>query len=247
VHLNGAVIEAPLPAARAGMRVWPARVVWTCIGWMFVFSVIGLVAYAMAAVVTDDEVLRTAVTLPFQYTGMYVAMRRISRRYGTGDVVEDITWRVRRSDVWPGVAVGFIALIVTAIGANAARALLGLEAGDTDQFGIVTDSTSGKVLVFILAVVFAPIFEEALFRGVILHALLRRGAWFGVAMSSMLFASSHLTGGFTARENALIFCSTFFTGAVLALGVLRLDRLGPSMVAHSLFNLLVVWATFTVT
>src|SRR4029450_6778520 len=129
------------------------------------------------------------VTIPFQYVGMVVAVRRISRRYGSADPVEDLTWRLRRSDVWPGLGLAFVTLIVTAIGANLVRAALGLDPGGEDQFGALRDTTAGRVLIFVLAVVLAPIFEEAVFRGVILHALLRRGVWFAVLTSSLLFAS----------------------------------------------------------
>ena len=227
--------------------MWPARAVWTCIGWTLLFSMVGGVAFALAALVTDDTTLRVAAMVPFQYLGMFIAVRRVSRRHGTGDVVRDVSWRLGWSDVWPGIGLALVALVVTSIGANIARVLLELEPGDQDQFGSLTETSSGRVLVLALGVVLAPIFEEALFRGVVLHALLRRGAWFAVVTSSLLFASTHLDPGLHWRQNALLLCSTFVTGAVLAVGALRLDRLGPNMLAHSLFNVVAILALLSTT
>ena len=79
------------------------------------------------------------------------------------------------------------------------------------------------------ALVLAPLFEETLFRGVLLPVLARRwGAGLGVLVSALCFALAHLSLG----ELLPLF--------VLGLGLgwlrLRSGRLGASVVMHSLWN-----------
>ena len=79
------------------------------------------------------------------------------------------------------------------------------------------------------AVVLAPLFEETLFRGVLLPVLARRwGAWAGVAMSALTFALAHLSLG---ELLPLLLLG-------LGLGWLRLrsGRLAPCVLMHALWN-----------
>lgn len=79
------------------------------------------------------------------------------------------------------------------------------------------------------AVVLAPLFEETLFRGVLLPVLARRwGAWAGVGMSALTFALAHLSLG---ELLPLLLLG-------LGLGWLRLrsGRLAPCVMMHALWN-----------
>ncbi len=79
------------------------------------------------------------------------------------------------------------------------------------------------------AVVLAPLFEETLFRGVLLPVLARRwGAWAGVGMSALTFALAHLSLG---ELLPLLLLG-------LGLGWLRLrsGRLAPCVLMHALWN-----------
>ena len=95
---------------------------------------------------------------------------------------------------------------------------------------VLTTTNPWALLLFsITAMVLAPLFEETLFRGVLLPVLGQRygGVW-GVVISALVFGIAHLSLG---ELPAL-----FVLG--LGLGWLRLQsgRLGPSVLMHGLWN-----------
>ena len=94
---------------------------------------------------------------------------------------------------------------------------------------LTTPSTVALLLLGFTALVLAPLFEETLFRGVLLPVLARRwgGGW-GVLLSAAAFALAHLSLG--------ELLPLFVLG--LGLGWLRLQsgRLGASVLMHGLWN-----------
>jgi membrane protease YdiL (CAAX protease family) len=78
-------------------------------------------------------------------------------------------------------------------------------------------------------VIVAPIAEELLFRGYLLNLwIVRRGVWFGVIASSIVFGAFHLeTAAFAAPM-----------GVIYALVYLRYDSLWPGISIHAAYNLL---------
>ena len=94
---------------------------------------------------------------------------------------------------------------------------------------LTTTNPSALLLFSITATVLAPLFEETLFRGVLLPVLGQRyGGLWGVVISALVFGIAHLSLG---ELPAL-----FVLG--LGLGWLRLQsgRLGPSVLMHGLWN-----------
>jgi membrane protease YdiL (CAAX protease family) len=95
---------------------------------------------------------------------------------------------------------------------------------------VLTTTNPWALLLFsFTAMVLAPLFEETLFRGVLLPVLGRRyGGLWGVVISALVFGIAHLSLG---ELPAL-----FVLG--LGLGWLRLQsgRLGPSVLMHGLWN-----------
>ena len=95
---------------------------------------------------------------------------------------------------------------------------------------VLTTTNPWALLLFsITAMVLAPLFEETLFRGVLLPVLGQRyGGLWGVVISALVFGIAHLSLG---ELPAL-----FVLG--LGLGWLRLQsgRLGPSVLMHGLWN-----------
>lgn len=94
---------------------------------------------------------------------------------------------------------------------------------------------SGPVLTISLLeyVVFAPIFEELAFRG-ILYAILRRrlSPWPAAMISACIFAAAHGYG-------LIGFISVFWSGLLWAWLYERTGSLIPGMIAHAMNNLLV--------
>lgn len=83
----------------------------------------------------------------------------------------------------------------------------------------------------ITAIVLAPLFEESLFRGVLLPVLGRRtGRAAAVLLSALLFAAAHLS------LSELV--PLFVLGCGLGLLRLRTGRLSASVLMHALWNAL---------
>ncbi len=94
---------------------------------------------------------------------------------------------------------------------------------------LTTPDPTALLLLASTALLLAPLFEETLFRGVLLPVLARRwGSAWGVVLSALCFALAHLSLG----ELLPLF--------VLGLGLgwlrLRSGRLGASVVMHGLWN-----------
>lgn len=246
VHEHSQVVEVPLPVRPLGIQRWPLRVVWLCVlGLVGITLAVGIVYGAAAVVVGTAPELLLAITLPVQYGLMYLLVLQLSRRYGTGRVVSDLRWRVEWRDIWPGVGTAVLALVGTAVVVNVARSVLGLPAEAADQFGTLDETTVTRVMIVVAAVIGAPLFEELLFRGVVLHAMLAWGQSAAILGSSMLFGLTHLNPELGLDQNVLLLVSTTTTGCVLGWVARRADRLGPGMVAHAGFNLLAVALLFS--
>lgn len=248
MHDRDQVVQDPLPEGIGEMRRWPPRVVWTCLfGLVGITVIAGVVAVATSNLAGGSDAALLAVSLPLQYALMYLLVRRISQRHGTGRVADDLGWRIGRRDLWPGVGTTVLTLVVTAVVVSSARSLLGIGEDTGDQFGSLDDTSTARVLLAIAAVIGAPLFEELFFRGVVLHAMLAWGRLRAVVGSSLFFGVTHLNPELSGGENLLVLLSTAVTGAVLAWVVLRTGRLGPSMVAHACFNLVAISIVFSTT
>lgn len=98
-----------------------------------------------------------------------------------------------------------------------------------------------NVLYFIAVVVCAPIFEELMFRGVILTSLSKFGGWFAIITSGLLFGLFHM------NHSQLLFAFAF--GIILGFVDIRAKSIIPSIIAHAVFNgysyLLGLVASFT--
>lgn len=109
--------------------------------------------------------------------------------------------------------------------------LVGDPGGSNPLLELVLNSGNSLALLCfaITAMVLAPLFEETLFRGVLLPVLAQRwGGMAAVVVSALLFGIAHLSLGELPP--------LFVLG--LGLGWLRLQsgRLGPSVLMHSLWN-----------
>ena len=81
--------------------------------------------------------------------------------------------------------------------------------------------------------VFAPIVEESLFRGIIMHGLMRNyKKWYAVFLSALLFSLFHL--------NPWQMSYTFFLGLLLGWLMVRTRSLPLTILVHSINNLLVL-------
>ncbi|MFZ1501525.1 MAG: CPBP family intramembrane glutamic endopeptidase, partial [Nitrospira sp.] len=98
---------------------------------------------------------------------------------------------------------------------------------------LVWGAPSTLVVSLIEYVVFAPVFEELAFRGLLFGVFRRRFQW-GVAamLSAALFALAHGYG-------LIGFLSVFWSGLIWAWAYERTGSLWPGMIGHAINNLLV--------
>jgi len=135
------------------------------------------------------------------------------------------------------IALGF------AIGARTLEAivneilkLIHIDASKLTNGALLTSSGSKWIpLLAIGASVGAPIAEELFFRGLVLSVAKRKfGKIVGVLISSTLFGLVHIQT--TVSASIYMFFSTAVLGVMLALLVLKTNRLGTSILAHGAFN-----------
>lgn len=88
---------------------------------------------------------------------------------------------------------------------------------------------TGMAANIVTAVILAPIFEEIVFRGIMLNVLKPHGTKFAILLTTLLFALMH---------PGLSFISAFFAGILLAHITLYYDSLLPAMLMHFLHNAL---------
>jgi uncharacterized protein len=169
------------------------------------------------------------------------------RRKGSGQLDIDFGLRARRIDVVVGVAAGVVAhqLLLPGV-ALLMRPLVGrpkVSGPAEDLF----NSAHGVGLVGLLlfVVVGAPLVEELFFRGLLLRSLQRRtGTGAAVVLDGVVFGLAH-PQALAFRALVLVMVSLAVLGLVFAGLVVRMGRLGPSIVAHATFNGLT--ATFLLT
>lgn len=162
--------------------------------------------------------------------------RYVSRRWGTGELGVDIGLTPRLADlgwgpvVWLGAIAAQMAMaaIVVALGVPFVGNTEGIEEISADRTYVVS--------LVITAVIAAPIVEEMVFRGVVMRGLHSRlSINVVVVVQGLLFGIAHVD---PLRGVGTIGLVLVLSGVGVAFGiaVVLLGRIGPSIVAHALFN-----------
>lgn len=89
-------------------------------------------------------------------------------------------------------------------------------------------SVFGIITIIIAPVIFAPIFEELLFRGIVLKNSEPMGQWFAIIISGIIFGLWH------ENHPQLLFATTF--GCFSAFMVVKTRSIIPSMITHFFVN-----------
>lgn len=160
----------------------------------------------------------------------------VSRRWGTGDLRADLGLSARLADLGWGPVVW-----LCAIGMQLAIAALVVGFGvpisnNTDAITEVQDDRTYVISIVITAVIAAPIVEEMVFRGVVLRGLRSRMPIVAaVVLQGVLFGAAHID---PLRGTGNVGLVLVLSGVGIAFGgaVALLGRVGPAMVAHALFN-----------
>jgi uncharacterized protein len=162
--------------------------------------------------------------------------RFASRRWGTGNLGVDIGLRPRLADLgWgPLVWLGAIAAQVV-VGAVVVALDLPIVSNTEGIDELRADRTYVVALV-VTAVIAAPVVEEMVFRGVVMRGLLSRMPLVAVVVvQGLLFGVVHVDPVRGTGNIGLVLVLSG-VGIVFGVAVALLGRLGPSIVAHAIFN-----------
>jgi membrane protease YdiL (CAAX protease family) len=183
---------------------------------------------------SNDPWLLIGLELPL-WAGFGGAAYLASRRNGSGSLRRDYgLWLPSRSDTGLGLLGSLVArslsFLLLLLAWLASRGSHGHAGGSI--LGVPLTSASSWVVVVLLTVVGAPIFEELFFRGLIQGAFSRRiGPVAALFVTAVIFSVSHVP------SEGILAPSLLFPAAVV-LGYLKMktNRLGAGMVAHAAFN-----------
>ncbi len=154
------------------------------------------------------------------------------------------------TDFVSAVVLGFTLLMLGSLVSGLTLWLLDLKPADqTTNTGLLTGAAGGPwIWVMIsLTVVGAPVAEELFFRGLLLGAIRKRFAHrrFGdtaaVLISAAAFTAVHYNGG-SFQSSVVMFAVIGSIGLCLGAYVVKTNRIAPAIIAHGVFNALVVMA-----
>lgn len=168
-----------------------------------------------------------------------------SSRWGSGHPARDAGLRFRWSDAGWG-PLTWLAAIGCQLAAVVVIQLTGIPlVGNTEGIAELDEDRTYVISLLTAAVVAAPIVEEIVFRGLILRGLRSRmGGPPAVAVQGIVFGLAHVDPvrgwGNLGLALALACVGAAFGGAAYLLG-----RIGPTIVAHAVFNAVVMTVVLT--
>ena len=183
-------------------------------------------------------VVAFGISVGAQAVGSLGVMAAFSRSRGTGSMMRDYGVTLRLGDFWAlFVGMGLQVAVVIVVLAPIAQIAFEGEPPTQEVAAIAQEATSlvGRILVFLTVVVLAPVYEEMIFRGMLLSRLLRSvGRNAAVLLSAAAFAGVHLLD-----PNAVLAVPGLFViGIVLGYMALRRGNLSLAILTHAGVNLL---------
>lgn len=163
----------------------------------------------------------------------------VRHRWGSGRL-EAVGWRFRWIDLGWGPVTWAAAIGVQLV---LAAAVLVFDIPLSSNVESISEADADRaylVATAVAAVVAAPIVEELVFRGLVLRGLLSRfGAVLAIGLQGVLFGAAHVD---PARGVGNIGLVVILSGVGMALGTAAYltRRLGPAVIAHAIFNGVVV-------
>jgi hypothetical protein len=160
----------------------------------------------------------------------------VSRRWGTRRLSADVGLRFRWSDAGWGPVIWIAALVVQIA---VAALIIVFDVPLTSNTERVSDIDADRAYVIALgitAVVAAPLVEEMVFRGVVMRGLRARlGAVATIALQAAFFGAAHFDPVRGTGNIGLVMVLSAVGGA-FGLGAYLLRRIGPTILAHAIFN-----------
>jgi CAAX protease family protein len=168
-----------------------------------------------------------------------------SHRWGSGRATSDLGLRFRWTDVGWGPVAWLAALgceVVVLVIVQLADIPL---VGNTEGIGELDLDRTYVISLLITAVVAAPVVEEMIFRGLMLRGLRSRmGAAAAVGGQGVLFGLAHVDP-LRGRGNIGLVLILAAVGVAFGGAAYLLRRIGPTIIAHAIFNGVVMAVVLT--
>jgi membrane protease YdiL (CAAX protease family) len=226
---------AAMPPARVPVRVGITAVVVLLLS--LLLSGIGLLI-GIELGLNDAVSLGIAMFLGYAPAVLWASIS--ARKWGTGDLLSDLGLRARWVDLGWGPVIWFGA-ITTQILLGALILAVDLPTvSNTEGISELGDQRAQMLVLAFGAVVLAPVVEELIFRGLLLRSLLGvMGAPWAILIQAVLFGLVHLNPEAGIANLGLVIILTG-VGVVFGVAAHRLGRLAPTIIAHAIFNAVVL-------
>jgi len=189
-----------------------------CIG-LFLISLYSPLIYNSLDIITADNVLIVnGVVLALALTAMFVVCKKF-----------DIEIFAKSKFKWWYLTLGFAVFILNIL-KMIPLMLIFDQQSTANAEGLLMLAEMNVIYYILYTVIFAPIAEEIVFRGVILKTLFEKKPWIGLLVSSVLFAALHnITDAFSFIN--------YFTIGLLFGGVYMITKdVKWSILAHIINN-----------
>jgi len=197
-------------------------------------AITGLVGYAVSGEEVDPV---GPVTLAASAVGLYggfaFGCRLVARARGTGSLPDDLGFVVRLRD-WAAIPAGVGIAIAAGLILSPISNLVDENQDVVDE---LNNATGAKLVVFaLIAGLAAPVFEELLFRGLLLRSLLAKfSPLVAIAISATAFGTVHLLD--FSLGTVVVLPALIAFGAISAHQAVKTGDLSRSILLHVGFNL----------
>lgn len=176
------------------------------------------------------------------YLPLVLMCRALLRRFGSGGFRE-IGLAFRKVDLGWGPVTWMASLAAQIVVAVIILTLHIPLVSNTEGVSKLSGNRTYIVAFAVLAVLVAPVVEELVFRGVILHGLCSRlPPWLAVGVQGVLFGAAHIDPVRGVGNIGLVMVLSA-VGTVLGGAAYLTRRLAPTMIAHGLINTMAVILT----
>ena len=168
------------------------------------------------------------------------------RRWGTGSLADDVGARVRWIDLGWGPIIWISAWVGGIAAAIVVYALHLPIKSNTDGIDRYSGDRGVLIAFLIVAVVVAPLVEELMFRGVVMRGLASIApVWLAVVGQGLCFGAAHVDP-VRGWGNIGLLVVLGAVGSVFGGAAYLLRRIGPTMIAHALYNGVVMVIVLTI-
>jgi CAAX protease family protein len=218
------------------MPTLPIAAGWWAIGVTFVALVGSRLVLGALGDLEWPIIAYVALSVLLAYGPMVAFCVWASRRWGTGSLAADAGLTVKWIDLAWGPVVWLAALageISVAIVVLATRIPI---KSNTEGIDDLSGQRGVIVALLISAVIAAPFVEELVFRGILLRSLASRiPIWWAVVLQGVIFGAAHADPSRGMGNIGLVLILSA-VGIVLGGAAYLLRRIGPTIIAHMIFN-----------